>query len=392
MTDKTGFNLQKTCPGSKARAGELITAHGTVQTPVFMPVGSQASVKTLTPQEVSDIGFCMLLANTYHLYLRPSIEIIKEMGGLHRFMGWDGAILTDSGGYQIFSLAGLRKVNDEGVTFRSHIDGGKHFITPEMAIEFQEALGADVIMVLDECPSSDADFNKTKRAMNRTNLWAERCHKAQRRDDQMLFAIVQGGVFPELRRQSAGYLTSMDFPGYAIGGLSLGESKEVTYDITAETVALLPEKKPRYLMGVGSPEDIIEAVSRGIDMFDSALPTRVARNGALYTRAGRLNISNSKYKKKEESFDVNCGCYACKNFSAAYLHHLFRSGELLALRLATIHNLSFMSDLMRDIRQAIRNDTFSSFKDDFLSNYKPTDERVRLEQKKKWLRARSLGS
>lgn len=392
MGSKTGFNLQKTCPGGKARVGELITAHGSVPTPVFLPVGSQATVKTLTTEEVKGIGFGMLLSNTYHLYLRPGIEIIKGLGGLHRFMGWNGAILTDSGGYQIFSLSGLRQINDEGVTFRSHIDGSKHFITPEMAVEFQEALGADVIMVLDECPSSDADFSKTRRAMSRTHLWAERCLKAHRRDDQMLFAIVQGGVFPELRRQSVEFLTSLDFPGYAIGGLSLGESKDVTYSIVRETAALLPENKPRYLMGVGSPEDIIEAVASGIDMFDSALPTRVARNGALYTRKGRINIDNSRYKTAEEPLDADCNCYTCRSFSAAYLHHLFRCGELLALRLATIHNLSFMYDLMRDVRQSILDDTFGSFKDDFLSNYRTTNEEVRMEQKKKWLQARHTDS
>ncbi len=381
------FNLIRACPGSKARAGELVTPHGLVPTPVFLPVGSQATVKTLTPQEIKNIGFGMILANTYHLYLRPGIPVIKELGGLHRFMGWDGAILTDSGGYQIFSLAGLRQISDEGVTFRSHIDGSQHFITPELAIQFQEALGADIIMVLDECPPVSADFNKVRRAMNRTHLWAARCRQARKSRRQALYAIVQGGVFPELRRQSAEYLTSLDFPGYAIGGLSLGEPKEVTWSITEEAIALLPEGKPRYLMGVGSPEDIIEAVARGIDMFDSALPTRVARHGALYTAMGRVNIVNSSYKKMAEPLAPDCACYTCKNFSAAYLHHLFRCNELLAYRLATIHNLSFMSKLMRDIREAILNDAFNSFKEDFLKNYKPTDEQARLEQKQKWLRA-----
>jgi queuine tRNA-ribosyltransferase len=382
------FNLIKTCASSKARAGELVTAHGAVPTPVFLPVGSQATVKTLTPEEIKDIGFNMILANTYHLYLRPGISVVEELGGLHRFMGWDGAILTDSGGYQIFSLAGLRQVSDEGVTFRSHIDGSQHFITPEKAIELQEALGADVIMVLDECPPIDADFDKVRRAMSRTHLWADRCQRVHRHDDQILFAIVQGGVFPELRRQSAEYLTSLDFPGYAIGGLSLGEPKEVTWSITRGTITLLPEDKPRYLMGVGSPEDIIEAVAMGIDIFDSALPTRVARNGALYTHAGRINIDNSRYKKIGEPLDADCGCYTCRNFSMAYLHHLFNCKELLAYRLATIHNLSFISNLMRDIRKAILNDTFNSFKEDFLKSYQPTDEEARMEQKKKWLQAR----
>ncbi len=380
------FILKKT--SNRARAGELITPHGVIQTPVFLPVGSQATVKTLTPQEISGIGFKMLLANNYHLYLRPGTETITKLGCLHRFMGWDGAILTDSGGYQIFSLAGLRKINDEGVTFRSHIDGSSHFITPERAIELQQGLGADIIMVLDECPPSDADFNKTRRAMKRTHLWAERCKKAHRNSKQALFAIVQGGVFPELRKQSAEMLAGLDFPGYAIGGLSLGEPKETTYEITAQTAALLPQDKPRYLMGVGSPEDIIEAVAEGIDIFDSALPTRVARNGALFTRRGRVNISNAKYKDMEEPLDAACNCYACKNFSAAYLHHLFRCGELLALRLATLHNLTFMHNLMQDTRTAILNDGYAAFRGEFLKNYKATNEEVRLEQKKKWLKTR----
>ena len=382
------FNLIKACTGTKARAGELVTPHGEVHTPVFLPVGSQATVKTLTPQEIKSIGFNMLLANAYHLYLRPGASLIEKLGGLHSFMGWDDAILTDSGGYQIFSLAGLRKINDEGVFFRSHIDGSRHFITPELAVKIQESLGADIIMVLDECPPGDADFNRVRRAMNRTHLWAARCRQAHQRTDQALYAIVQGGVSPELRQRSAEYLTSLDFPGYAIGGLSLGEPKQVTWSITEQTVALLPQDKPRYLMGVGSPEDIVEAVSRGIDMLDSALPTRVARNGALFTWEGRVNIENSTYKKMDKPLDPDCICYTCKNFSAAYLHHLFRCGELLALRLATIHNLTFISNLMADIREAILKDTFASFKDDFPKNYKPTNEEERISQKKKWLEAR----
>ncbi|MCK5576753.1 MAG: tRNA guanosine(34) transglycosylase Tgt, partial [Dehalococcoidales bacterium] len=354
-------------------------------TPVFLPVGSQATVRTLTPQDLRDIGIAMLLANSYHLYLRPGISVVEKMGGLHRFMAWDGAILTDSGGYQIFSLSPLTRVTDEGVTFRSHIDGSRHFITPEKAIQFQESLGADIIMVLDECPPSDASFDKVRRAMKRTHLWAARCRQAQQRTDQALYAIVQGGTSLELRRRSAGHLKSLGFAGYAIGGLSLGEPKEVTWGIVEETVPLLPGDKPRYLMGVGSPEDIMEAVARGVDIFDSALPTRVARNGALFTRRGRVNIKNSRYRRVEGPVDSACGCYTCRNFSAAYLNHLFNSGELLALRLATIHNLTFMADLMRDIRVAILDGTFDSFKNDFLKTYQPTDEKVRLEQKQKWL-------
>ncbi len=383
------FYLEQTCPGSQARAGEMVTAHGVVATPVFLPVGSQGTVKTLTPDELRDIGISMVLANTYHLYLRPGMEVMEKMGGLHRFMAWDGAILTDSGGYQVFSLAPLLKVSDEGVVFRSHIDGSRHFITPELVIQFQEILGADVIMVLDECPAIDAPFEKVRQAMDRTHQWAERCRKAQKRSDQALFAIVQGGVFPELRHQSVEYLTSLGFPGYAIGGLSLGEAKEVTVAVTEEVASLLPEDKPRYLMGVGSPEDIVEGVAGGCDVFDSALPTRVARNGALFTGQGRRNITNAAFSQMEQPVDPGCDCYTCRTFSAAYLHHLFGREELLAYRLATIHNLSFISKLMSRIRGAILDGTFGSFRGNFLANYRPTDEQVRLSQKEKWLRSRS---
>ena len=383
------FHLLKTAANSKARAGELLTPHAVIPTPVFIPVGSQATVKTLTPEELSDIGISMVLANTHHLYLRPGVSVIEKMGGLHRFMAWNGAILTDSGGYQLFSLAPLRRVSDEGVVFRSHIDGSQHFITPELATQFQEILGGDIIMVLDECPASDADFEKVRIAMNRTHQWAARCQQAHRSSNQALYAIVQGGVFAELRHKSAQYLTSLGFSGYAIGGLSLGEPKEVTQAVISETVDLLPEDKPRYLMGLGSPEDIIEAVSRGIDIFDSALPTRIARNGALFTRLGRVNISNSIYSLMEKPVASGCACYTCQTFSAAYLHHLFRCDELLAYRLATIHNLSFLSNLMHEARAAILDNTFSSFKNSFLKSYKPTNEKVRLEQKQRWLKNRS---
>jgi len=377
------FHVIQDCPNSNARAAELVTPHGTVPTPVFSPVGSQATVKTVTPEELKNIGIKLILANTYHLYLRPGIDIIEKMGGLHRFMAWDGVILTDSGGYQIFSLARLRKVSDEGVIFRSHIDGSEHLITPELAIQSQESLGADIIMVLDECPPSTATFEAVEQAMERTHAWAERCYKAKKRSNQMLFAITQGGVFPELRRKSASFVTSLEFDGYAIGGLSLGEPKTLMQSMVEVTVASLPAGKPRYLMGVGSPEDIVESVSRGIDIFDSALPTQVARKGALYTWQGRYNIRKSTYKQREEPIAPGCDCYTCRNFSAGYLHHLFRCQELLAYRLATIHNLSFMNELMNKIRDAIINGTFSTFRDNFMANYKPTDEEVRLTQKQK---------
>jgi queuine tRNA-ribosyltransferase len=386
----TGFGLVKTCPQTSARAGELLTPHATVPTPIFLPVGSQGAVKTLTPDEVKALGFNMVLANTYHLYLRPGIGVIEKLGGLHNFMGWDGVILTDSGGYQVFSLAPLRQVSDEGVTFRSHVDGSQHNFTPELAIQYQEALGADIIMVLDECPAHDDSLDKVKKATERTHRWAERCLKAHKRPDQALYAIVQGGLFPELRRQSAEYLVSLDFPGYAIGGLSIGEPKKATMTMVEATAALLPEGKPRYLMGVGSPEDIVEAVARGCDIFDSALPTRVARNGALFTWQGRVNITNAAYAATEKPIVDGCNCYCCRNFSAAYLHHLFNAGELLAYRLATMHNLSFISELMAKIRGAVLDGTFPGFRKDFLANYQPTDEPTRLTQKRKWLEKRNL--
>ena len=384
------FRLIETCPQTKARAGELLTPHGKVPTPVFLPVGSQGAVKTLTPDEVQELGFKMLLANTYHLYLRPGVDVIERAGGLHNFMGWEGAILTDSGGYQVFSLSPLRRVSDDGVTFRSHIDGSQHHITPELAIQYQESLGADIIMVLDECPAHDDSPAKVKRATERTQWWAERCLKAQKRPDQALYAIVQGGMFAELRQESAQYLAALDFPGYAIGGLSIGEPKQLTLAMIEETVACLPEGKPRYLMGVGSPEDIVEAVARGVDIFDSALPTRVARNGALFSWEGRKNISNAAYKEMEQPIVAGCGCYTCRHFSAAYLHHLFNCGELLAYRLATIHNLNFIAELVAKIRGAILDGTFPSFKEQFLASYQPADEPTRLAQKQKWLKRRNL--
>jgi queuine tRNA-ribosyltransferase len=393
MTDSPfSFQLVKTCPDSRAHAGELVTPHGVVPTPVFMPVGSQGSVKTLTPEEVHDAGMTMLLANTYHLYLRPGISVIEKAGGLHNFMAWDGPILTDSGGYQVFSLAALRRVSDEGVVFRSHIDGSEHTLTPELAMQYQETLGADIIMVLDECTAVDSDYAQVERALRRTHHWAERCLKAKRRHDQALFGIVQGGVFSELRKRSVARLTSLNFRGYAIGGLSIGEPKQVTLSMTEETAALLPEDKPRYLMGVGSPEDLVECVARGIDIFDSALPTRVARNGALFTPSGRVNILNAAFAEEQQPLDPTCGCYTCRTFSAAYLHHLFKAKELLAYRLATIHNLTFISNLMHRMRDAILGGSFALFREEFLADYEPTDEITRLEQKQKWFKSRSASN
>lgn len=374
----------------KARAGELTTPHGIVSTPVLCPVGTQGSVKAVTPDEVRQIGMSIVLANTYHLYLRPGISIIEKLGGLHKFMNWDGAILTDSGGYQVFSLARLRKVSDEGVTFQSHIDGSQHTLTPELVVQYQEALGSDIAMVLDECAPHDESREKVYAAMVRTRLWAERCLKAHKRAGQALYAIVQGGIYPDLRRQSAEALVKLNFDGYAIGGLSIGEPKQITLDITEQTAALLPAEKPRYLMGVGSPEDIVECIVRGIDIFDCALPTRVARNGALYTKAGRIDILSMAFHDHAGPIEEGCGCYTCRRFSAAYLHHLFRSRELLAYRLATVHNLFFMYNLVSEARNAILGGAFDSFRRGFLAGYKTTDEEKRLSQKKKWREARSL--
>jgi queuine tRNA-ribosyltransferase len=380
------FRLIKKKQTGRERAGELVTPHGTVPTPVFLPVASRGSVKTLTPEELKSIGIQMILSNTYHLYLQPGIDVVTRMGGLHKFMGWDRPVLTDSGGYQVFSLAALRRIDDEGVTFRSHIDGSEHRFTPELAVQYQEALGADIMMVLDECPPHNADRTQIEAATERTHRWAERCLKAKRRSDRSLYAIVQGGHFEDLRRKSAEYLSAMDFPGYAIGGLSLGEPKETTLKILDVTVPCLPENKPRYLMGVGSPEDIVEGVARGIDIFDCALPTRVARNGALFTPEGRINIRNAAYKQMTGPVDPECDCYTCRTFSAAYLHHLFNARELLVYRLTTIHNLAFISRMMQQIRQTILEGSFEGFRKTFTATYRPTDEQTRIEQKEKWLR------
>ena len=381
------FEVTKPCTGTWARTGMLTTPHGAVPTPAFAPVGTQATVKSLTPHDLTSLGATIVLSNTYHLYLRPGIEIIEKMGGLHRFMGWTGPSLTDSGGFQVFSLAHLRRLSDEGVLFRSHIDGSEHFLTPELCIQLQEKIGADIIMALDVCPPYGDDLDSMKQAMERTHHWAQRCHANHKREDQALYGIVQGGVFMELRRHSVNALTDIGFDGYAIGGLSLGEPKETMNAVVEETVALLPENKPRYLMGVGSPEDLFEGVSRGIDIFDSALPTRIARNGGLFTAKGRIIIRNARYKDCDEPIEIGCDCYACKNFSAAYIHHLFKCEELLAYRLATIHNLRFVLRLMDEMRKHITDGSFLAFKQSFLANYEPADEEIRRVQKEKWLKA-----
>ena len=374
------FELQQTAPDSGARLGVLHTPHGSVPTPLFAPVGTQATVKTLTPHDLHDLGAGLILSNTYHLYLRPGADLVESMGGLHGFMRWDEPILTDSGGFQVFSLAHMRKVDADGVTFRSHIDGSLHRFTPESVMETEEKLGADIAMALDECPDPlDRAYNE--QALARTHAWAVRCKAAHHRPDQALFGIVQGGIFPDLREESARFLTALDLPGYAVGGLAVGETKEQMADTLALTCPLLPEDKPRYLMGVGAPEDILAAVERGIDMFDCVLPTRLARNGAMMTRHGRLNIRNARHADSPLPIELDCTCYTCEHFSRAYLRHLFKAGETLGLRLATLHNLHFMLRLMEDIRASIAADSYADFKQDFLASYQPSDQEARARER-----------
>ncbi len=380
-----GFQVVRSCPRSGARAGLISTPRGDLPTPLFAPVGSQGTVKALTPDDLKAIGVTMVLGNTYHLYLRPGIPAVESLGGLHRFMSWERPILTDSGGYQVFSLAPLRRVDDQGVWFRSHIDGTEHFFTPEKVVGFQGKLGSDIAMPLDECPPYGGDRASIREAMERTHRWAERSLGCHRRPDQSLYGIVQGGTYPELRRQSVAAITSLGFSGYAIGGLSVGEPKSVTLEAVEETASCLPGEQPRYLMGVGSPEDLFECVARGVDLFDSALPTRTARNGALFASQGRCNIQNARFRDADKAIDPDCHCYTCRGFSAAYLHHLFKSRELLAYRLATIHNLSFIIGLMERMRQAILDGGFVELKEAFLTNYRTTDEEMRMLQKQKWL-------
>jgi queuine tRNA-ribosyltransferase len=373
------------------RAGLLHTPHGDVPTPVFMPVGTQATVKTLTPDELVASGVRIVLANTYHLYLRPSAEVVARLGGLHKFMGWPWPILTDSGGFQVFSLGHLRRVSDDGVLFKSHIDGSEHFFSPELVMATQEMLGADIVMALDECAPPEATPNYAQAAMARTHRWAERCRAAQTRGDQALFGIVQGGMFADLRQESAQTLAMLDFPGYGIGGLSIGEPKEVTWRMLDITIEYLPPDRPRYLMGVGSPEDILAAVAHGVDMMDCVLPTRIARNGALIVRTGRLNIKSPQYTWDERPIEEGCGCYTCQHFSRAYLRHLFKAEEILGLRLMTIHNVYFLVELMRQIRQAILEGHFAQFQAEFLADFQPTDPAVQAANKARWL-ARSRQS
>ena len=364
------FNIIKKSGRTKARLGLLKTNHNEIETPVFMPVGTQATVKTMTPEELKDIGAKIILSNTYHLYLRPGHDLIDEAGGLHSFMNWDRSILTDSGGFQVFSLGDLREIKEEGVTFRSHIDGSHHFLSPEGSIKIQNALGADIIMAFDECIPYPATYEYVRDSVNRTTRWAERCQKAHKKpDSQTLFGIVQGGMYKDLREKSAKDLVSMDFKGYAIGGLSVGEPKGEMLEILEHTAPLLPEDKPRYLMGVGYPDDLFEGVIQGIDMFDCVHATRIARNGTVFTARGRLTIRNASYARDFSPLDPECDCYTCKNYTRAYIRHLINVKEVLGIRLTTIHNLYFLIKLMSKIREAIKGDYLLEFKDEFYSKY-----------------------
>ena len=353
-----------------ARAGEISTPHGKIRTPVFMPVGTQATVKIMTPEEMKTMDVSIILGNTYHLYLRPGLDIIKKAGGLHRFMSWDGPILTDSGGFQVFSMKDLREITTDGVKFKSHFDGTEHFFSPEKAVEIQNALGSDIMMVLDECPPYPATKEYVSDSLDLTLDWAKRAKAAHKNPSQFLFGIIQGGVYRDLREKSMEEMARMDFPGYAIGGVSVGEGKELIYRAVDWCAPFMPAEKPRYLMGVGTPEDIWYAVEKGIDMFDCVFPTRIARNGSVYTQDGQIAVRNGGYREDFSPMDPGCGCYACRNFTRAYIRHLFNVHEILGMRLTTLHNIHFMIRLMDKIRNAIIEDRFEEERDKFFETYK----------------------
>ena len=357
----SSFNYNLLCTDGDARCGMFQTARGAVDTPVFMPVGTQATVKAMSPEVLLTLGAQVILSNTYHLHMRPGEELIKDLGGLHKFMAWDRPILTDSGGYQAFSLAKLVKINDEGLLFASHLDGSRHMLTPEKAIQIQEDLGSDIMMCLDECVAYPCSEHYVETSVKRTSLWAERC-LAARQSENALFGIIQGGVYPEFRKRSASEITSLPFDGIAVGGLSVGEGHDIMMDVLDVTLPHIPFEKPRYLMGVGTPKDIVEAVSRGVDMFDCVLPTRNARNGMLFTKNGKITLKQARYKHNPSPPDENCSCYTCRNFSLAYLRHLYISREILGSVLNTIHNLHFYLELMSDIRHSIREKCFDSLR------------------------------
>ena len=363
------FELLHVCKQTGARRGRLHTPHGVIETPIFMPVGTQASVKTMSPDELKDCGAQIILSNTYHLHVRPGEDLIQRAGGLHRFMNWDRPILTDSGGFQVFSLASLRKVEERGVEFRSHLDGSKMFIGPEESIAIQQALGSDIMMQFDECSPYPCDYDRAKGAMHRTLRWLDRCMKAKTSENQALFGIVQGAFYSDLRIECAKEMARLDLPGFGIGGLSVGEPKEVMYDMLEKMMPYMPENKPRYLMGVGSPDCLIEGVLRGVDMFDCVLATRVARNGTVFTHDGRLVVRNAKYAEDFTPLDPDCDCYACRNFTRGYIRHLFKAGEILALRLNSIHNIYFLTHMMTEIREAIEADALLDWANVFYARH-----------------------
>lgn len=363
------FELLHVCKQTGARRGRLHTPHGVIETPIFMPVGTQASVKTMSPDELKDCGAQIILSNTYHLHVRPGEDLIQRAGGLHRFMNWDRPILTDSGGFQVFSLASLRKVEERGVEFRSHLDGSKMFIGPEESIGIQQALGSDIMMQFDECSPYPCDYDRAKGAMHRTLRWLDRCMKAKTSENQALFGIVQGAFYSDLRIECAKEMAKLDLPGFGIGGLSVGEPKEVMYDMLEKMMPYMPENKPRYLMGVGSPDCLIEGVLRGVDMFDCVLATRVARNGTVFTHDGRLVVRNAKYAEDFTPLDPDCDCYACRNFTRGYIRHLFKAGEILALRLNSIHNIYFLTHMMTEIREAIEADALLDWANAFYARH-----------------------
>lgn len=355
---------------TSARAGLLHTPHGVFKTPMFMPVGTQATVKTVTPEELEEMGAQIILSNTYHLFLRPGIELIHEAGELHRFMNWNKGILTDSGGFQVFSLGAMRKITEEGVYFRSFLDGSKQFLSPEISIRAQEDLGSDIAMAFDECIPYPADYEYARKSTERTTRWAKRCIKAHQRTDRGIFGIIQGGMYKDLRKQSAMEISSLPFDGMAVGGLSVGEPHDLMYDILEETIQWMPKGKARYLMGVGTPDCLVEGVARGVDMFDCVFPTRVARNGMAMIHTGRMNMKNKQYERDFRPIEESCGCYTCRNYTRAYIRHLYKSEELLAFRLVTIHNLYFLLQFMRDMREAIVQGNFSEFREHFMEHYK----------------------
>ena len=369
MSKPFEFELLHVCKQTGARRGRLHTPHGVIETPVFMPVGTQASVKTMSPDELKDCGAQIILSNTYHLHLRPGEALVDKAGGLHSFMNWDRPILTDSGGFQVFSLADLRRLEERGVEFRSHLDGSKQFIGPEESIRIQQALGADIMMQFDECSPYPCDYSRAKDAMYRTLRWLDRCMKAKTRDDQALFGIVQGAFYSDLRIECAREMAQLDLPGFGIGGLSVGEPKEIMYDMLDKMMPFMPQNKPRYLMGVGSPDCLIEGVLRGVDMFDCVLATRVARNGTVFTHDGRVVVRNAKYAEDFSPLDPDCDCYACRNFSRAYIRHLFKAGEILALRLNSIHNIYFLTKMMEEMRSAIENDALLDWSNEFYARH-----------------------